>query len=136
MVLKNFISIDDCEVGAIYKLRSRNLHFGVYTLQKTFIGIRTKFECSFLDHELHVGVGGTASPTTKIGYVPSTITLVTHLGTFDKITGLAVEFDKPVIDGGRGWYFTNNGESSEDIFPILKSNDQLYDYLRTLISKK
>lgn len=124
------IALDNCKVGNIYILNSRNLEFGVFTSAGTFIGLRNKFEDIFLDKELHVDRGGTARPLYHFGSVPDNIPLATSLGTYDEKTGKAVEFDKPIVDGGRGWYFVDTEVSSRDIMPCSKANTLLFNYLK------
>lgn len=48
----SFIEIMALTVGAVYRLRSRNLAFGVYLGDGRFAGIRTKFGNRFLDVEM------------------------------------------------------------------------------------
>lgn len=125
-----YLALENCKVGNIYILNSRNLEFGVFTHAGTFIGLRTKFENVFLDKELHVDHGGTARPLYHFGSVPDNIPLATSLGTYDEKTGKAVEFDKPIVDGGRGWYFVDTEISSRDIMPYNKDNTLLFNYLK------
>jgi hypothetical protein len=129
-----YLPIDQCEVGAIYKVRSRNLKIGVYTdsISPGFIGIRLKFDSEFLDKETHWDNGGTACPTEKIGKLPDDIPLQTSLGSIDNITKRDVAFDKPIADGGKGWYFLDTGEPSKDIRPCSKNNEKLFDYMKQL----
>jgi hypothetical protein len=126
------IAFYDCKVNNIYILHSRNLGFGVFTSSGTFIGLRTKFDNVFLDKELHIERGGTATPMYRFGSIPDNIPLVTSLGTYDEVTGKMVEFDKPIVDGGKGWYFADTGASSTEIKPYNKNNTALFDYLKSL----
>jgi hypothetical protein len=126
------IAFYNCKVNNIYNLHSRNLGFGVFTSSGTFIGLRTKFEDVFLDQELHWDRGGTARPLEYLGTVPDEIPLALSLGTKDIITGRMVEFDKPIADGGKGWYFVDDGVPSREIRPVGISNSKLFDYLKSL----
>jgi hypothetical protein len=126
------IALDNCKVGNIYILNSRNLEFGVFTNAGAFIGLRTKFENVFLDKELHVDHGGTARPLYHFASVPDNIPLATSLGTYDEKTDKAVEFDKPIVDGGRGWYFVDTEISSRDIMPYNKDNTLLFNHLKDI----
>lgn len=130
-----YLEVEECEVGAIYKLHSRNLSLGVFDSKNCFIGIRQKFDSTFLDHELHWDRGGTAMPLEKIGEVPSEMPLQIRLGSVDYKTDRNVAFDKPVADGGRGWYFVETGESSRDIMPCSVNNKELFDYLKGINDK-
>jgi hypothetical protein len=127
-----FIPILDCKLGYIYTLNSRNLNFGVFTSQNTFIGLRTKFDDTFLDHELHYDRGGTAMPLLEIEKLPSSIPVQISCGTYDRITKLEVAFDKPISDGGKGWYFIDTGLSSKNILPCRRDNRELFDYLQKI----
>lgn len=127
-----YIPVTDCKVGHIYTLNSRNLDFGAFTIQNTFIGLRTKFDDTFLDDELHHDLGGTASPLKEISVLPNTIPLKLDLGSYDLVTKEDVAFDKPVADGGKGWYFIKDGKSSKNIRPCRKFNKELFEYLQNL----
>ena len=75
----DYISAEDCKHGYLYRIRSRNLSFGV--CRKTsdkdalvgFIGIRTKFGDRFLFEEYHWDVSehyGTVHPLEELGKCP------------------------------------------------------------------
>lgn len=127
------IPLDQCKHGFLYKINSRNLTFGVYNQKdKGFIGIREKFGDHYLFTEYHWDTGapyGTVKPQEEIGIIPSDIEITETLGTVDSITERPVEFDKPVSNGGKGWYFTDTGESSTDIRAVRKGNPKLFAYL-------
>lgn len=127
------ISYSDCNVKDVYLLNSRNLKFGVFTKSGTFIGLRNKFGDIFLDQELHIDRGGTATALKKICTINDNIPLAISLGVYDLKTKLMVEFDKPISDGGKGWYFVDTGLSSQDIMPCSKQNDALFFYMKNLI---
>jgi hypothetical protein len=64
------IPIKDCVVGRVYKIRCRNLSYGVYDGDGGFIGIRTKFGSRFLFTEYHWDTGapfGTVSNQEDTG---------------------------------------------------------------------
>lgn len=62
--------------------------------------------------------------------VPEEISLGLIEGNIkDKITGKDIIFDKPIFEGGKGWYFIDTGESSEDIVPIAFENKRLFKFL-------
>jgi hypothetical protein len=126
-----FISKDICKIRTIYRLQSRNLKIGVFTVSNTFIGIRKKFDSEFLDSELHWDCGGTAFAIEELGTLPEEIELKESLGSFDRVTGLEVAFDRPVVDGGKGWYFVATGVASQQIRPYVKPNAPLFEYLMT-----
>ncbi len=67
------IPLSDCKPGYLYKLRSRNLLYGVFDGTDGFVGIREKFDNRFLDKEIHYSASahyGTATPVEEIGPCP------------------------------------------------------------------
>jgi hypothetical protein len=134
-IMKNkFISKDNCKIGTVYRLESRNLRVGVFAASNTFIGIRQKFDSQFLDSELHWDCGATAVAIEELGVIPEEIELKESLGSFDMVTGLEVKFDKPIVNGGKGWYFVATGVASQQIRPYIKPNAPLFEYLMTYAS--
>ena len=133
------INLSECKKRRVYKLFARNLSFGVFDGENRFIGIRTKCGSRFLDTEDHWDVGppfGTAraEEDTSID-VPEEIIL--HIcenegNPVDKITGRDVAFDKPVSQGGKGWFFKDTGESSINISPIYFENKRLFEFLEKI----
>lgn len=127
------VPIDACIQGRLYKINCRNLSLGVYDGNQGFIGIRQKFNSKFLFTEYHWDQGpphGTVFGVVDTGIdLPEHIALTESPGTIDKSTGRWVKFDKPVDDGGKGWYFADTGEASKDIHPVGKSNTELFDWL-------
>lgn len=131
----NYLPINQCIIRKIYKLNSRNLSYGVFTAGNCFIGIRTKFGDRYLAKEYHYDTGapfGTAKPLQEIGEVPSGIILVDRLGSFDRKTDREVKFDKPVDEGGKGWYYLDTGISDKNIMAYGKHNDLLFEYLDSI----
>jgi hypothetical protein len=71
--------LDKLVIGRVYKLRCRNLEYGVFDGGDGFIGIRTKFGRRFLDTEHHwdIGMHGTVANATDTSIdVPAGIPLV------------------------------------------------------------
>ncbi len=133
------INLTQCKKRRVYKLISRNLSFGVFDGKTRFIGVRTKFGRRFLDTEDHWDTGppfGTARPEEDIGIiVPEEIILHVHENegiAMDKITGRDVSFDKPTSEGGKGWFFTDTGESDDNIYPIFIENRKLFEFLEKI----
>jgi hypothetical protein len=62
-------------------------------------------------------------------FLPDSIELREHMESRDRITQREVEFDRPIADGGRGWYFVDTGEASEDIHPCCIENEALFNFL-------
>lgn len=131
--INNYINLSLCKERGVYKLVSRNLSLGIFT-NNYFIGIREKFNTKYLSAEIHHDANGTAKPIELIEYTPSNLELKIFLGTYDKISGKEVKFDCPVSDGGKGWFFVENGLSSLDIIPIAKNNANLFNYLNKIQS--
>ena len=69
-----YLKIDDCIQGGLYKIDARNFSLGVYNKTKQgFIGIRYKFGSEFLDLEFHWDTGepfGTVKPLEYIEECP------------------------------------------------------------------
>lgn len=127
-----YILLPQCKRGYLYRIHSRNLEFGVYDGNEGFIGIRTKFGARFLFTEYHWDQGpphGTVKPMEECGPIPRDIKLVESFGVMDEMTRRSVAFDKPISDGGQGWYFTDTNEASTAIKPISESNTVLFKYL-------
>lgn len=137
------IGLTQCKKRRVYKLISRNLSFGVFDGETRFIGIRTKCGMRFLDTEDHWDTGppfGTARPEKDTGIVvPEEIILHVHDNEgipVDKVTGRDVSFDKPVFEGGKGWFFADTGESNENIYPIVFDNRKLFEFLEKIEMEK
>jgi hypothetical protein len=130
--MKDYIKLADCKKGHLYKIHSRNLSLGVYDGKEGFIGVREKFNDLFLFTEFHFDQGppyGTVFPKEDLGPIPDGIQPQENFDTYDKVTGRKVEFDIPVSQGGRGWYFTDTGVGSTDIRPLTATNKDLFNYL-------
>ena len=127
------IPLSECKKGYLYRLRSRNLVSGVYDGKEGFIGIREKFRHTYLFTEYHWEQGapyGTAIPTEELCKVPEDIIIRERdPDTVDSHTKRKVEFDTPVADGGKGWFFSDTGESSSEIHPTSYENKPLYDWI-------
>jgi hypothetical protein len=126
------IERDKLVKGRVYKLFSRNLRHGVYDGDRGFIGIRTKFGDRYLFTE-YIDDGGMYGTVTSaedmVVQVPEIVTLDEDLGTIDEMTGREVAFDKPVSNGGRGWYYTDTGEANQGIKPANVPNRRLFGLL-------
>jgi len=61
--MNQYLTIEECKHGAIYRIRSRNLTYGIFNSKdKSFIGIREKFGYKYLFPEYHYSVPGTVYP--------------------------------------------------------------------------
>ena len=72
--IEEYLSLDECIDGGLYRLYGRNFQLGVYTKRhQGFIGIRHKFSFEFLDLEFHWDTGapyGTVKPITYLEKCP------------------------------------------------------------------
>lgn len=130
------IEVEDLIVGRVYALRCRNLLYGVWDGEGGFIGRRFKLGYWYLFTEYHCDFSrhcGTVRHMEDTGIdVPEGVPLTLRLGSEDEITGRPVAFDKPVDEGGKGWYFTDTGEPSRDIMACSVTNVELGKFLREL----
>lgn len=130
------IALDDCVARGVYRLHSRNLTLGVFDSTKGgFIGVREKFGDRYLFMEYHFDSGppyGTARPLELVTYLPPWIRVKERYDTVDRETGKLVDFDRPIADGGRGWYFVEADEPSADIRPVSYGYAPLKRYLDEL----
>jgi hypothetical protein len=96
-----------------------------------FVGIREKFGSEYLFTEYHWDTGapcGTVHPVELLEMCPLS-DIRESVGIVDAVTQRPVAFDKPVIDGGKGWYFVDTGEASNEIYPRSTENEALLNYL-------
>jgi len=127
------IPLESCEDRFLYKISSRNLSLGIFNVKNNgFIGVREKFGSHYLFTEFHWDTGapfGTVHPFEKLDKLPDDIELTESFGSFDNKSKRPVAFDKPVADGGKGWYYVDTGEPDQNIRAINKENKQLFDWL-------
>ena len=141
-----YIPLDYCRHGFLYRIHSRNLRFGVFDenargfmgiredkpiIKDIMRGIRRRTYSLFL--ELHWDASeryGTAIPEEELKHVPEGMPLENPLRIIDKHTGRPVAFGMPLKDGGRGWYFLDTSEASEGISAQSVQNDALLDWLK------
>ena len=80
---ENYIPLDKCQKGHIYRINSRNLGIGVFDGKGGFIGIRQKFSDRYLFTEMHWDTSadyGTVKPLEEIGILPDSIPVTeTHI---------------------------------------------------------
>lgn len=128
------ILLDECKNRILYRIHSRNLVLGVFNIStKGFVGIREKFGHYFLFEEYHYDTGapfGTVHPKEELELMPEDMILEKCLGTVDKKTGRSVAFDKPVSQGGRGWYYIDTDNASDEIDPVTIPNNELFNWLK------
>lgn len=130
------LRLEQCRRGIVYRLHSRNLSTGVFDGTDGFIGIREKFGDRFLFKEFYnngTNPFGTVSVLQEIAVLPDDIDIVENLDyTIDANTKRHVAFDKPLKEGGRGWYYVSNGESCVSIMPMAVENKKLFCFLDSI----
>ena len=129
-----FIPLENCKDRFLYRIDSRNLSLGVFNLSKNgFTGIREKMGNYFLFTEYHYKADTnypTAYPREELESIPENMPLEIVLDKIDYKTRRPIAFDKPLSEGGRGWYFLDDKKASKDIEPISLLNNQLFDWLK------
>lgn len=129
---QKYIPLEECKDRVLYRIRSRNLSFGVFNEnQSGFVGIREKFGMRYLFTETHWDADeshGTVTPIESLESLPDDIDVRETLGTIDDETKRKVAFDKPVKDGGKGWYYIDTGEPG-NIMPCSISNTRLFNWI-------
>jgi hypothetical protein len=128
-----YIPLDQCKHGYGYKIRSRNLSYGVFNAKKNgFIGIRLKFGERYLFAEYHWDTGaphGTVKPIAIDEKCP--VALINEsLGIFSEPDNRQMEFRKEGESGAKGWYYLDNGEQAdEDVKRVWRENKELFEWL-------
>lgn len=156
----NYIPVEECKIRGIYRIHSRNLYVGVFTGNMNgFIGIRCKFDDSFLFTEYHYDNGppyGTVKPKELIGLLPDNVELRERMDTIEPSTGRALVYDKTpdengngYQDGGdnedgsritikvRGWCYKDTGEVLQGKLSgrvVSPDNKKLFKYLKKIES--
>lgn len=127
------VPLNECVPRRLYKIGCRNLVLGVFDGKTGFIGIREKFGDEYLFTEFHWDTGpphGTVHSVEDSGIdLPSEIEAVEGFGPLDGVSRRPVGFDRPLSEGGRGWYFKDSNEASPDIRPVQLENQALFDWL-------
>lgn len=130
----------DLKARHIYRVRARNLEGpSVYAGNGIFYGIREKFgsrftESEYLNAEMFRPFN-TCTPLEDLGEMPADVELRASDPTIDRHTRREVAFDKPISDGGRGWYFLDTGEASQEIYAVRRDNKAFYLFLESLITE-
>jgi hypothetical protein len=137
----DYIPLDQCKDRFLYQINSRNLSYGVYNEEnKGFVGIRNKFGEDYLFTEYHYNNGmphGTVFPKKELTKIPDDLSIKVQLGTIDEKSKRPVQFDyfKTISEGGKGWFYTDTGESDKNIRPLAIENDKLFEYLKTFMER-
>lgn len=143
---EDYIALANCKRGHIYRVRSRNLAFGLFVPEKEngFIGIREKFGRLFLFTEHHWDNGpphGTVRPVEDLGPIEdSTVPFRESEPTTCDRCGALVEYRK--VEGGRKledgtvvpgkWEHLSGDGSCEKIYPVSRNNKRLFKLLEKI----
>ena len=126
-----YISIADCKFGWVYRVRSRNLAFGVFDSSDSgFVGIREKGR-RYLFTEYHWDTGipfGTVKPDIAVETCPIA-DLRDYIGSFCSVCGLELEFQGTV---GSGRWLHQGVSDCKLPNPHARLNQALFDYLEAL----
>lgn len=134
------IPLEDCEDRYIYRLKSRNLKFGVFVERtKGFIGIREKFGNEFLFTEYHHDADphlGTARPIERIReitnenirmYEMHPVSTCRFCGDLVRSVNLGTEQDKQYH-----WFHVTGDQSCKKVSPQGHMNEPLFDALKSI----
>jgi hypothetical protein len=142
--MSNTIPMTDCIKGKVYRIKCRNLSFGVYDGNGGFIGIREKMGNVFLFTEFHWDQGppyGTVHSVEELTIeIPTDILIQESLGVFDPDTKRYIEFrpeeQRLTTDQGPGtskgkWYFVGTNEECEShLHSHWVPNTKLFMFLK------
>lgn len=134
------------QVGRVYKIRSRNLQYGVFDGDRGFIGIREKFESRYLFKEYLADGGdfGTVTVESDTGIdVPTDIPLVESGPTINSTNGREMVLDatvdnpNPSMKGSKGWWrYVDTGEPAASVSQGCRAhsstNKALFNFLNNL----
>jgi hypothetical protein len=133
----------ECIKGHVYKLRSRNLAYGIYDGNNGFIGIREKFGDLYLFTEYHWDQGppyGTVRPEEDLGPYPSD-DLRERLPSPCKLHDRPTIYDKtqpkpnphaPDFPYPGTWCHADDGSEMEDgDISMSYQNQEMFDWLET-----
>lgn len=126
------LPLEQCTVGTVYRVYSRNLLVAVYAGNGGFVGIREKFGDRYLFTEYHWDCGppyGTLRPLEVLGEVPDDVVLRERDTTRCSGCSQPVTFDGPARDGGLGWVHTDGSALCADAFATSRTYRPLFDLL-------
>ena len=108
----------------LYKIRSRNLNYGIYDSENSrFIGIREKINSRFID-SAYIPDDGTITVINALDVLPEEISLKYALGNTDAANGRYIALNK---DGK--WFFLDNNEQCDNIEPVLIEDEPIFKWL-------
>lgn len=122
------IKLGKLQRGKVYRLKSRNLAYGVWNGKDGFVGIRTKFGGRFLDMEIHWDLNhtfGTAQALEALGTIPESISLDISLGAECGNCHKPVNYVKPLAEqkGASGEWLHDDGSSNCGV-AVLNDKDR------------
>jgi hypothetical protein len=147
---EDYIHLNQCKRGFLYKIHSRNLRLGVYDGEEGFIGIRTKFNQKYLFTEMHWQTGppyGTVKPLEELCQLPRNIPCHTDdvhaYGSSDYAIDPETGEDRPVLRRnlrvgepvhGRRQGFVDEWAGTAErlpdrLYPFIKGNNLLFKWL-------
>lgn len=152
--LKKYIPKEECKLGFVYRICSRNLAYGVYTGHEKggFVGVREKFDSLFLFEEYHWDNGppfGTVKPIEEVCELPEGMSPheYKYLYIENPETGEKIEIERvhdqsrsPTEEDPRHYFYDVYKESGEEIPYLLwkkskvryADNKELFDFLEKL----
>jgi hypothetical protein len=134
---RGYLSAEELETGGVYRLRSRNLDFGVFDGQRGFIGIREKFGSRYLDTEYNLH---TARAVEQVGTIGPDVLITESPGRKCQACGGWVKcLEGEAGNAGAKWreyHIDANGvplesEPDHEIISVFVSNDALFAALET-----
>lgn len=121
--------MEDLVARRIYKIKCRNLSYGMWNGKDGFVGIRYKFGDRFLFTEFHWDTGepyGTVWDAEDTGVdLPEGISMETSLGARDHATGRRVVYDKKDMI----WRDAVTNQRVPQALPSTIHNVALFDFL-------
>lgn len=126
--MADYIALDDCVVGAVYRLRSRNLLVGVWN-GKGFVGIREKFGDEYLFTEYHYDSGppfGTVRPDEDLGMTLESMSLTEFWGL------VCANCGKPGWKDRENWVYPTGNHCAGGCDKVdlrMRMNQMLFDAL-------
>ena len=149
-MLTDFIPLDQCVKGHVYRMHSRNLDPGVFDGDRGFVGVREKFNSRYLFTEFHWDTGpphGTVKPLEDLGPLPEdmetgcylrhatdNLWLIGGYGDWLPVTRRPLRPDEPAHGSRHGFVdeFEDGSRVPDDAYPRLRSNHKLHEYLESV----
>jgi len=134
-----FVPLKKCKHGWAYRIRSRNLGFGVFNSKtRGFVGIREKFGRTYLFEEYHADTGapyGTVHPIRPIEKCPLP-DIRDGCGDGCAKCDADIKFvkDDPKADKGQ-WIHVKKTDCTE-ASAVVRANKPLYEYLEKLETRE